>query len=293
MEKKQKNMTKEIKGIIFILISCVFMAVMTAVVRHISDLGMGSTELVFLRNIIAVFLLLGVVAVRREKPTLKINDIKLYFWRVVVGLAAMLIWFYCLGKLELAQATALSFSTPIFASINAQIFLGEKMGRRRWTAVIIGMLGTLIILRPSADMNHAALYVLFSCFLMSIALVLVKKMTATEKPFNMLFHMHLWMAAFSLPLAAVYWQPVSAEVFYWCILLAALSTVGHYTLIRSYSLIDVSLTVPFDFTRLVWASLIAYFAFAEVPDAYTYAGAAVIVTSAAYIAYRERVRKSR
>lgn len=285
-------MTRELQGILWILISCVFMASMTAIVRHMAIFHLSSVEVVFMRNFISVALLLGIVGLKKEKPTLKILDVKTYFYRVTVGMTAMIIWFYALTKLPLATATALSFSTPIFASVAAVIFLGEKMGVRRWGAVIAGFVGTMIIIRPGiAVVDPAALYVLGSCFLMSIALVLVKKMSKTEQPFSMLFHMHLWMAVFSLPIALFIWEAPSLDAWLWASLLAVFSTAGHYTLIKSYSLVDISLTLPFDFTRLIIASIIGYFAFSEIPDRWSYIGAAVIVGSAVYIAHREAMKK--
>jgi drug/metabolite transporter (DMT)-like permease len=158
---------------------------------------------------------------------------------------------------------------------------------------MIGFLGTLIILRPGVnEFSLAAASVLAGCFCMAIALIIVKKLTDTETPFNMMFHMHLWMAVFSIPLAFTHWYPLSGNMLLWCYGLAVCSIIGQYSLARAYTLVDVTLTLPFDFTRLIIASIVAYFAFGEVPDIYAYIGAGIITASAVFIAHREaRLRK--
>ncbi len=280
--------SKETLGIAWTLVFCVSFPILTAIVRHLTDLGVGSAQLVFIRNMVAIGILVPFVFLRKEKMDLKIRNRSLYFMRIIFGLTSMTLWFYGLGRLPLATATALSFSTPIFAAFAAVIFLKEKMGVRRWAAVIIGFLGTLIILRPGmAEVSLPALAVLGGCFFMSIALVIVKKLTNTETPFNMMFHMHLWMGVFSIPLAFTHWHLLNMSMFIWSVALAVCSIIGHYSLARAYMLVDVTLTLPFDFTRLIIASVIAYFAFGEVPDVYAYLGAGIITASAIFIAHRE------
>lgn len=286
--------SKEAQGIMWTLVFCVSFPLLTGVVRHLTDLGLASPQIVFIRNLAAVLLMVPFIFLRKERLDMKIRNRNLYFLRIIVGLTSMMLWFYGLGRLPLATATALSFSTPIFTALTAVIFLREKMGVRRWAAVIIGFTGTMIILRPDvAHFNLPAAAVLSGCFFMSIALIIVKKLTNTETPFNMMFHMHLWMAVFSIPIAFMHWESVNLNEIYWCVLLAALSIMGHYALARAYTLVDVTLTLPFDFTRLIIASVVAYFAFNEVPDVYAYIGSGIIIASSIFIAHREaKLRKA-
>lgn len=294
MFKKLSQLPKETQGILWTISACINFPILTAIVRHLADLGLSAPQMVFLRNLAALALLVVFVFLRKDKLSLKINNRTLYFLRIVVGLISMMLWFYGLGQLPLATATALSFSTPLFVALAAVIFLGEKMGVRRWSAVIIGFIGTLIILRPGiVEFNLAAVAVLGGCFFMSIALIIVKKLTNTETPFNMMFHMHLWMAVFSIPLAFTHWHNVDMNMIYWVFGLAIFSIAGQYSVARSYTLVDVTLTLPFDFTRLIIASIIAYFAFDEVPDLWAYLGAGIIIGSAIFIAHREAQMRKR
>lgn len=283
--------SKELRGILWVLICCVSLSSMTALVRQVSDLGMSAAQIVFLRNLAAMTILLPLAYYFRRNLSLKINDPKLYSLRVVVGITSMIFWFHGLGLMPLANATALSFTTPIFLSLMAVFFLKEKMGIHRWSAVVIGLIGTLIILRPGADdFNDASFYVLAGCFFQSLALIIVKKMISKESPFTMMFHMHLWMGIVSLPLAVYFWTDLTREQLLLCYGIAVLSIIGQYGIAKTYSLIDVTLTLPFDFTRLIVASILAYIFFHEVPDMYSYIGASIIVASSIYIARREALK---
>lgn len=285
--------SKEAKALFWVLLACVNYPVLTAIVRHLADLGLQSPQIVCIRNLTALSILVPFVFLRKEKMDIKIRNRSLYFLRIVFGLASMVLWFYGLGKLPLATATALSFSTPLFAAVAAVIILKEKMGVLRWSAVITGFIGTIIILRPGAmKFDIAAFAVLGGCFFTAIVFIIVKKLTKSETPFNMMFHMHLWMALFSIPLAFMAWKPIDANMLLWFYGVAVTSIIGQYSMGMAYVLVDVTFTLPFDFTRLVIASIIAYFAFGEVPNFYTYIGAGLIICSAIFIAHREsRKRK--
>jgi len=155
------KLSKETRGILWTLAFCVSFPLLTAVVRHLTDLGLPSPQIVFVRNLSAVLLMVPFIFLRSTKLDLKIRNRTLYFLRIVFGLTSMMLWFYGLGRLPLATATALSFSTPIFTAIAAVLFLKEKMGVYRWSAVAVGFLGTLIILRPDVvHFNLAAASVL-------------------------------------------------------------------------------------------------------------------------------------
>jgi drug/metabolite transporter (DMT)-like permease len=152
-------------------------------------------------------------------------------------------------------------------------------------------LGTLIIIRPGFEViNHGAYIILAACFFMSIALIIVKKLTASETPFNMMFHMHLWFAILSLPLAFIHYHGMSMDKLAWSYGVAVFSIIAQYSVAKAYSLIDVTVATPFDFLRLVIASVVAYFAFGEVPDKWAYIGGISIILSTVYIAHREAIK---
>ncbi len=285
---------KKTQGLIWVLVACISFPVMTAFVKQLRELGMSAGEVVFWRNSVALIFLIPFAFLRSAKVSLSINNKKLYFLRVVVGMASMVLWFQGLGMMELADSTALSFMQPIFTSILAVIILKEAMGVRRWSAVVAGFIGTLVILRPGfEEVNQGAYIILLACMFMSMALIIVKKLTSSETPFNMMFHMHLWFALLSLPMVFIDWSGISGGEFAWACGVAIFSILAQYSVAKSFSLMDVTLTMPFDFLRLVVASVVAYFMFNEIPDLWTFAGGGLIIGSAIYIAHREAVKKGK
>jgi drug/metabolite transporter (DMT)-like permease len=279
---------KKTQGLLWTLVACIAFPLMTGIVRHLSLTGMEGVEIVFWRNMTAMTILVPFVFFKGAAISIKIHNKTLYFLRVIVGLTSMTLWFYGLGMIELATSTALTFTAPIFTSILAVFILKEKMGVRRWSAVVIGFVGMLIIVRPGiSDMHGGAALIVGGCFFMSIALIIVKKLTDTETPFSMMFHMHLWFALLTLPAAYYYWHGMDGERLMWCYGVAIFSIIAQYAVAKSFSLLDVVMTTPFDFLRLIIATIVAYYAFGEVPDKWAYIGGAIIITSTIYIAHRE------
>lgn len=284
-----KNPSITLQGILWTLLSCVAFAFMTAMVRHVSITSDYSTfQLVFMRNFAALLALAPWLLSSGGFKVLRLKKMKTYMWRIATGLASMMLWFYALGRMPLADATALSFIGPIFISIGAQIFLKEKMGVRRWTAVIVGILGAMVILRPGFEqLTYASIAVIFSCLLSSFSQILVKKLSLSESAFVMVLYLNILMSAFSLPFALPGWKPLDQTILLWCLGIGMASNIGQYSMVRAYALVDITLTLPFDFTRLIVASILGYFAFSETPDALTFLGAAIVISSSVYIVHRE------
>ncbi|MHA1570982.1 MAG: DMT family transporter, partial [Alphaproteobacteria bacterium] len=208
--------------------------------------------------------------------------------RSLLAMVAMTAWFYGLSQMPLAEATALSFTTPLFSSIAAVLLLGEVMRARRWTATAIGFLGALIILRPGfTEITSATYLVLGAALLMAVSQTIVKQLTKTDHPNAIVF----WLAFLLTPISAVpawfAWQAPTMTQLMWLVALGAVATLGHQALVRSFRVADITAVMPLDFTRLPFAALIGYLAFAELPDMWTWIGAGVIVASSVYIAHRE------
>lgn len=214
--------------------------------------------------------------------------------RATLGVFAMGAWFTGLGMMPLAEATALSFTTPLFASVAAVLILGEVMRRRRWSATVIGFVGAMIILRPGlVTLDVAVALILGAALLMSISQTLVKLLSRGEHPNAIVFWLVFLLTPLSLIPALVVWQTPNGEQFLWLLALGAVATLGHQAMARSFAVADVTAVLPIDFIRLPFATAIGFFAFAELPDMWTWVGAAVIVASAVYIAHREaRLRRA-
>lgn len=273
------------------LVSMGFFSLMNVFIRYASY-ELHTTQIVFLRNAFSVLLFLPWVFYIGMGPALKTTRAMGHFWRGTIGIIGMQLWFYCIAILPLNEATALSFTAPIFTTIFAILFLGEKAGWRRWIAILVGFGGAMIIIRPDPDaMDWNMLLVPCATSVWAIAGLMVKSLTGTEPPNRIVFYMALVMSLWALPFALYYWVHPSWEVLGYCLLVALSSTAAHLTMVNAYARAELVMLMPFDFFRLVFTALFAWLAFGELADHYTWAGGGIIVASAVYIAYRESRRK--
>ncbi len=275
-------------AILLMVASMACFSTMNVVIRLLSD-SMASTQMVFLRNLFSLALIVfWACLMQRRHPRFPTMRLKSHFWRATFGVAAMELWFYAITIMPLTLATALSFTTPIFATIFAIVFLREHAGLRRWGAIIAGFAGMLIILRPgSSDVDWQAVIVLFSSGMMAIASVLVKTLTRTEPPETIVFYMALFMVPWSALPVIGHWQDVTTPQLLLVLLIALFSTSAHLLLTRAYMRADMVVLMPFDFTRLIFTALMAHALFGEMLDMPTIAGSLIIVASTVYIAHRE------
>ncbi|NCF27273.1 MAG: EamA family transporter [Gammaproteobacteria bacterium] len=259
---------------------------MHATVRLVSD-GMHSFEIVFFRNLFGLVAILP-LALRAGIGSLKSRQPGLQLLRSAFGLVAMFTWFYALSVVPIAQATALSFTSVIFGSIGAALLLGERMRLRRWSAVLAGFAGTLVILRPGfGDVDPTALIVVLSSICWAGALLTVKRLSATDSVVCIVTWNSILLTVLSLPLAIPVWVTPSTEQLLWLSLIGLLATLGHLAMTGAFKASDATVVFPVDYTRLLWATVIGYLAFGEIPDIWTWIGGTIIFASTTYISYRE------
>jgi drug/metabolite transporter (DMT)-like permease len=292
MSLRNRTFSPLVLAIIFMIASTACFSAMSLFIRFAST-DLHTTEIVFLRNLFSVLLMMPWVF-KNGIGVLRTTRLKSHVWRGTVGVIGMQLWFYCVVILPLNEATALSFTAPILTTIFAMLFLGEQAGFHRWAAILMGFVGALIIIRPDPDnMNWMLLLVPCATSMWAIASIFVKSLTTTEPPNRIVFYMALVMTVWSAPAALYHWRMPDLEAMIYCFAVAATSTVAHLCLVRAYARADIAFLMPFDFSRLVFTAIFAYFVFGEVSDYVTWAGAAVIVASAAYISYREALHKKR
>ena len=286
-----------IRGIAWMALTGILFVGVTGVVRHLGS-DMPAVQAAFIRYLIGLFLLIPIFLRLRAEwlitGPLSRRTLGLHGMRGVVHGLAVILWFYAMARIPIAQVTALGFTAPIFTTIGAALFLGETLHVRRIGAVLIGFGGALVILRPGfIAVDIGALAQLTAAPLFAVSFLLTKKLTRTESPASIVAYLSIFVTLVLLPPALLVWRTPTWEELFWLFMTAVLATLGHYTLTRAFRAAEITVTQPVAFLQLVWATLLGFYAFGEAPDIWTWIGGGIIVSSATYIAYREAVRKGR
>jgi drug/metabolite transporter (DMT)-like permease len=281
-----------IQGALYMTAAAFCFSVMNVFVRLATE-EMAALEVTFFRNFFALLFMLPWL-IRSGFGALRTTRIKLHLLRSFFALLTMITWFSALAILPLSEAVALNFTVPLFATAGAALILGEVVRARRWTATAIGFLGTLIILRPGfAEVTPAMALPVLAALSMACATLTVKSLSRTESAATVVIYMTLILTPLSLIPALFVWQWPSWETLIYLVGLGGSGALAHLLLTIAYGKADASAVIPFDYARLPFVAVIAYFLFGEIPDLWTWLGAAVIAASAIYIAHREaRVAKS-
>ncbi|KIN61792.1 RNA polymerase sigma-54 factor [Sulfitobacter noctilucae] len=279
--------TPALHGILLMCLSTVAFSIMHGLVRYVSE-GLPPFQIAFFRNIFGLAFLMPLL-MRSRFTVLRTRRIGLHALRGIVNIVAMLMFFTALSMSPLAKVTALSFTAPIFMAVLAVLVLGERFRLYRWMAIALGFLGMLIILRPGlVALDTGALLVLGSAALWAVAMVIIKVLSRTESSLTIVAYMGIFLGVFSIFPALWVWEPFGLQTLGWLVLIGLFGTIAQMALSQSLKETDPTALMPFDFLKLIWTALIGAWFFAEIPDIYTWVGAAVIFSSGLFIALRER-----
>lgn len=246
-------------------------------------------EVAFFRNAFGLVALLPML-LRPGRTPLKTQQLPRYFLRSAIGLASMLCAFWALGHLPMAQAVSLSYSTPLFVTIAAVLWLGETVRVRRWAAVIIGFIGVLVIVRPgTGSFSAGSLVAVAAAVLSSIVAIQIKQLTRVDSADTVVFYTYVFWVPLSLIPALFVWQWPTGIAWVWLALTGVMGTLGQLLWTRALRLGEVSALTPISFMQLPLVSVMAWLLFGEALDRWTVIGALIILGSNAYIAHREAV----
>jgi drug/metabolite transporter (DMT)-like permease len=219
------------------------------------------------------------------------GNLRVQALRGLLLVAGAYTFFKGLEVLPLAEATALIFAAPIFITALSVPLLGDRVGWRRWSAVIVGFAGVLIIVRPgAAAFQPASLFVVATALLYAIIMISARWIDREESFWTMMFYVVLFPMLFSGLVVAAEWRtPQPIHLVIW-LGMAVFGTLGMALISQAFRLAAAAVVAPFDYTALIWASLFGWLVWGEIPGPWTYAGAAVIIGTGIYIVFRETRR---
>jgi drug/metabolite transporter (DMT)-like permease len=263
---------------------------MGALIKLAEGRGAGLLELLFFRQAGSIPVVLGWVALGPGLATLGTQRLGAHAVRCAVGLSSMTCMFATLLLLPLAEATTLQFTVPIFATILGAVVLREATGIHRWSAVVVGFAGVLVVAQPGSGHIpwQGAATGLAAAFLSASVSILIRRMGSSEPPATIVFYFSVLSMVPLLPTFLWTFAPHDAATWTMLVAVGLVGAVGQLTMTTSLSLAPVSVVVPMDYSGLLWATLYGYALFGVLPGAATWAGAPLIVASGLYIVWREQ-----
>lgn len=277
---------QNLRGMALMLLASFLFGVEFALLRHTTEL-MHPFEVSFFRNIFGLLFMLPWVFYHGLEP-LKTSIFKQHLLRALLSVSGGLCLIYAISIAPLARIAALGFLVPIFTTIGAIAFLGERVSVRRWVAILFGFAGTFVVIRPGFEsIDLGTVLRLIASFIFGGMLTLMKVMTRTETSVTINFYGYLLSTPIFLIAALLYWEWPSWESLAWLALLGFIGAIGLLTFTQALKLADANVIMPLDFLQLVWAAGFGFILFSEVPNRFTLIGGFMIFSSTTYIAWRE------
>jgi len=269
-----------------IILSVFFSALMSVLIK-LAQQEINVFTAAFLRFFFGI-LILTPIFIKTKLNVFKTSHLKIHFLRVIINYPSMLLFFYGINFVSIEKANSLTFVVPFFATILAIIFLKEKIYGYRIFALLLGFIGMLIIIRPGfIEISIGVYMILTSSILWAIMIIITKKLSKDDSSITILSYQYLLMFVISFVFAIFNWQSPSNETIFYLFLAGFSGTIFHLTLYQAYKLVDVSLVQPYSFLVLVFASILGYFVFGEIPDIYTWIGTGIIFIGIIIISVRE------
>lgn len=257
-----------------------------AIAIRLASKTIPTTEVAFFRNFFGLLALLPMI-LRAGQRMPRTRHVGLYMVRTVIGLGSMLCAFWAIGHLPLSQAVSLAYATPLFVTIAAALWLGETVRVRRWLAVVAGLVGVLVILRPGASFTPGMLVALMGALLAAVVSIQIKQLSKLDAPDTIVFYTYVFWVPLSLLPALFQWTWPEGLAWLWLVATGVLGTLGQLLWTRALQLGEVSALQPISFVQLPIVVVFGWALFGETVDGWTMAGAAIVLGANGYIAHRE------
>jgi drug/metabolite transporter (DMT)-like permease len=284
------NPSRHRAGIFWMFVTGLCFVAVTALVKHMGS-RVPPAEAAFLRYLLGLVFLLPMLKDLRE-ARLTSRQWKLFGMRGIFHAGAVILWFYAMTRIPIAEVTAMNYLSPVYVTIGAAIFLGEKLAMRRIVAILIALFGAAIILRPGfREVSSGHLAMLVTAIVFAGSYLTAKIMAGEVKPTVVVAMLSIFVPIGLAPFAIAVWVTPSLNELMLLLCVASFATAGHYTMTLAFAAAPVTVTQPITFLQLVWAVLLGAIFFGEPVDIWVVFGGVVILASVTFITWREAIMK--
>ena len=279
-------------GVFWMVVTGLCFVAVTAVVKIVGP-TVPPAQSAFLRYALGLVFVIPMI-----RPMLNANlsrrALKLFALRGAVHTLGVMSWFYAMTQITIAEVTAMNSLTPIYVTILAAIFLGERLALRRIMAVVVAFCGALIILRPGfREISPGHIAMMFTAVVFAVGYLIAKIMADETSPAVVVGMLSVTVTIGLAPFAWAVWVPPTLEQLGWLFLVAVFATAGHFTMTMAFKAAPLTVTQPITFLQLVWATLLGALAFGEPADIWVILGGAMIIAAISYITLREAMLRRR
>jgi drug/metabolite transporter (DMT)-like permease len=278
---KQSNI---VLGIIWILANNLILCLQSATIKGLSH-SLHNFQILFLYKL-TVFIVAAITVMIKGVSLLRTRKLHLYFVRSLLSISAAQLFVYALKSVKLANAMAIGFTEPLFATILAILFLHEDTNKYMITALVVGFIGAMIVIRPNGeDFASGTLFVLAAALIWSLDNIVIKLLGKTEGSTQYLFYISFFSTIFAAPFAYYKWQPVEISQIQWLVALAVFYLLHILAVFKAFQYAKITQLAPCDFSRLVFSAIVGYLVFGEKVDMWSIYGSLLIISSSVYLVW--------
>jgi len=283
---------RPLAGVFWMLVTGANFVAVTAIVKHVGS-GLPAAEAAFLRYASGLVFLLPMLR-SMLRANLSRQSMWLFLSRGVVHTLGVMLWFYAMTKIPLAEVTAMNYLSPVYVTVGAAIFLGETLAFRRILAVVAALIGAMVILRPGireVSLGHIAM--LATAMLFAASYLIAKLMSGRANASVVVGMLSITVTIGLAPFAAAVWITPTWTQVGWMFLVAFFATAGHYCMTLAFAAATITVTQPVTFLQLVWAVALGAILFDEPADKWVILGGMIILGAVSFITWREAILKRR
>lgn len=291
MHPPPQSRPRPLIGVALMLMAMMLLPYLDVVAKFLGQQGMPVMQIVWARMAFGALLTLPFVLKHGGPAAIRPDQPWYHTLRAALLIAATFLFFSALKYLPIADALAIFFVQPLILTAISPFVLGEKVGPRRWAAVCVGFIGTLIIIRPGmAEVNPGTFYALGAGAALACYFAMTRRIAGRAPAMVTTFHTSLIGTVLTTALIIGTWQTPTPAQWGLLFLIGLIATVGHYCIVRAYDHAEASLLAPLAYTEMVMAVFAGWWFFGDLPDGYTLLGVSILIACAIYISVRERAR---